>query len=330
MASMKSKTKKNPPPAVAPEASAAATPEAAAADIQDTSAAVAQETETSAAAADVQDTSAAAASVIVVQDTSAAVAPETSAAAADVRGSSVIEAAPAVHAPSDQPPKSPNGIALGTVKFRDGVLAELRAVLNLRPCNTHLDGFCGTRVAAALRNTTMEELVQDLEHFWDYDGYANVPPGTITFDTITNAEGESAPTRRYTDQKMEDSIAILRRVRAALDSQAIRLNRRYWWPDEYWEYLSHIMQAPILWIDCQPIVPGVYEQEFPFVLYLPTQPYVAVFATLAEVQPFLATRPRGETTVAHGAAFAADHYCALLPPDVTPNFAGPERIDPWD
>jgi hypothetical protein len=90
------------------------------------------------------------------------------------------------------------------------------------------------------------------------------------------------------------------------------------------------MQAPILWIDCRPIVPGVHEQEFPFVLHLPTLPCVAVFATLAEVQPFLNTRPRGETTVAHGAAFAGDHYCALLPPDVTPNFAGPDRIDPWD
>ena len=176
----------------------------------------------------------------------------------------------------------------------------------------------------------MEESVQDLEHFWDYDGFANVPPGTITFDTITNTEGESAPTRRYAEAKREDSIAILRRVRAALDSEAKRLNRRYWWSDECWEYLSHIMQAPILWIDCQPIVPGVHEQAFPFVLYLPTEPYVAVFATLAEVQPFLATRPRGETTVAHGAAFAADHYCALLPPDLTPNFAGPDRIDPWD
>jgi hypothetical protein len=41
-------------------------------------------------------------------------------------------------------------------------------------------------------------------------------------------------------------------------------------------------------------------------------------------------KTRGETTVAHGAAFAGDHYCALLPPDVTPNFVGPDRIDPWD
>jgi hypothetical protein len=127
----------------------------------------------------------------------------------------------------------------------------------------------------------MEELVQDLEHFWDYGDYANVPPGTITFDTITNTDGESAPTRRCTEEQRDDTIDILRRVRAALNNQAKRLNRRHWWPDEHWEHLSHIMQAPILWIDCRPIVPGVHEPEFPFVLYLPTLPYVAVFATYA-------------------------------------------------
>jgi hypothetical protein len=112
----------------------------------------------------------------------AAATPETSnpAAEVDIPDSSVIEAAPVVDAPSDQPSKSPKGVHLGIVQFREGVVAELRAVLNLRPCNTHLDGFCGTRVAASLRNTTMEELVQDLEHFWDYDGHANAPPGTIT------------------------------------------------------------------------------------------------------------------------------------------------------
>jgi hypothetical protein len=233
-----------------------------------------------------------------------------------------------VNAPSDQPPKSPKGVHLGSVQFREGVVAELRAVLSLRPCNTHLEGFCGTRVAASLRNTTMEELVQDLEHFWDHDGHTSVPPGTITFDTIANTEGESAPTRRCTEEKMEDPIAILRRARVALDPEAKRLNRRrHWWSDECWECLSHTMQAPILWIDCQPIVPGVHEQAIPLVLCLPTEPRAAVFVTLAEVQPFLATatRPRGETTVSHGAAFAAGHCCALLPPDVTPNFAGPDR-----
>jgi hypothetical protein len=251
----------------------------------------------------------------------AAVIPETPA----------LRAAPVVDAPSDQPPKSPKGVHLLRVRFPAGMVAELQAGLKLRPCSVWGDGFCGLRVGCSMRNTGMEELVQDLEHFWDYDGFANVPPGTITYDTITNELGQ----KRFTELQrggVDDggAISTLRRVRAALENKSKRLNRRYWWADECWEHLSHIMQAPVLWIDCRTVIPGVHEQAFPFVLYLPSLPYVAVFKTLAEVQPFLNTRPPGETTVAHGAGFDGEHYCALLPPDVSPNFAGPDRIEAWD
>jgi len=167
----------------------------------------------------------------------------------------------------------------------------------------------------------MEQLVVDLEAFWDYEENEDVPPNATTFKDFRNCDGSE----RYAEADRNEAVHELIGVRKALRLEFRKLHRRYWWPSDNWGILSHLTNAPLLWVDARPQIP---EEAARYILYLPALPYVKPFSTLQEVKAFLTIRPPSESTTTHAVAFSGEHYSALYPPDMVPNYAGPNRLEP--
>ena len=167
----------------------------------------------------------------------------------------------------------------------------------------------------------MIDTIQKLEHFWEFDQRGNscIPEDGPSYRDCLDAGGNP----KYNRSLRMPIIDHLKAVRKALDNSYPKLNRRFWWPAVYWEYLSIADQKPYVVVDAST------GQISPFEVYVPTYPYVWPLQTLAELQAKI-TEVFGEADAPFtGGVNGPGHYAGLLPLTTTPNFSGSEALGSW-
>ena len=169
----------------------------------------------------------------------------------------------------------------------------------LRPCYTWADGYSGYRCLAALRDTTMKNLIKDV------------------LSALLGQEGEQNTRMNVMERKKE-----LQRVLIALSESYVKLSRHYHCRDDMFSIVAKMDDMCIILVNTIP-----ENEQLRYRVYTPTG--VTLCPTLQEVQDIIQPlRYLGKSV--RGVGFGTAHFCALYPADEDPNFAGPSSIDRWD
>jgi hypothetical protein len=169
----------------------------------------------------------------------------------------------------------------------------------LRPCYTWADGYCVYRCLAALRDTTMKNLIKD------------------ALSALLGQEGVQNTIINVVKRKKE-----LQRVLIALSDSYVKLSRHYHCRDDMFSIVAKMDDMCIILVNTIP-----QNEQLHYRVYTPTG--VTLCPTLQEVQNIIQPlRYLGKSV--RGAGFGNAHFCALYPADEDPNFAGPSSIDRWD
>ncbi len=107
----------------------------------------------------------------------------------------------------------------------------------------------------------------------------------------------------------------------ALASGYEKLHRRHWCPEDIFEALAAIDNMCILFIKSMS-QPG----EPPYKVYLPK---VCVFVNRMEDLTCELVKAKEEGLKVRKVALGSEHFCALYPQSMQPNFAGNNAIGPF-
>ena len=197
----------------------------------------------------------------------------------------------------------------------------LRLEWGLRSCETWKDGYSMYRCTAANRSSTKQTLLDDLIKFWGYHDEDELPEKDnirstrykYVFEDGTETEEE------FTAKHAERNVKALRLVQDAFKrGRANKLNRRYNYPEQFFEALVAIDAMTILCIDT------MAEANDPrYRVYCKDQ---CLLTNNMETVTCLLRGSRQHGIKIRGVAEQNKHFCSLYPMDEQPNFAGAKAI----
>ena len=196
----------------------------------------------------------------------------------------------------------------------------LRLECGLRSCDTWKDGYSMYRCAAANRGSTKQTLLDDLLCFWGYNDEDESPDACTqrtrykyVFEDGTETEEE------FTAEHVERNVKALRLVQDALRrGRANKLNRRYTYPEQFFEALVGIDTMVILYIDT------MAEGNDPrYRVYCRDK---CLLTNQMETVTSLLCGAMQRSIKICGVAGKNMHFSSLYHMDEQPNFAGPNAI----
>jgi hypothetical protein len=208
--------------------------------------------------------------------------------------------------------------------------AWLRAECALRVCHVWDDGFCGKRVAAAGRDSSMREMIEDLLYFLEDKREYRGGDGRISYSSV-KPRGHDTVGGRITIERTKEMAAEwcleLRSILSTLENQMPKLKpfkrdgMQVWCRDETWEVLAQIDKVCYILIDLDSDSNRPRYRVYGPKNCVACDNYPDANAAL---RPFkLADIP------VRGAVLRGGHYACLHPIDKQPNFAGENALQTW-
>ncbi len=189
----------------------------------------------------------------------------------------------------------------------------LLAECALRPCFTWGDGYCGYRSAAAIRNTTMKELLADVTSVLERRGG----------DTYQHKHPDSEPTTVVLpDSERDQWLKQLQYVSKALSQCIYTIHSTYYCRDDIFEIIAGMDDMCILFVNTSSL-----KDNPRYRVYSPN--VMQTCSTLQEVADVLSPF-RDAGTKIRGVGYGNAHYCALFPATQEPNFAGDNCLGQWE
>jgi hypothetical protein len=239
------------------------------------------------------------------------------------------------HSHCHQPRHGGPNVSLLCLTLSSEEVAWLQNELGLRICQVWNDGWCGIRVAAANRGSTMKGMMKDLLYFWDwkymqkeshFQGHAL--RCQTKYNIVRTYEHQTQDGHRNQNVYFPDVaaawIGMLRPIHKYLYAYSTHLPKRLWCPDDMFEALAIIDKSCLLIIDTKP-----NDCRPKYRVYGPER--MVACATMAEATA--AIRPlKVAGCDVRGVALDTDlgHYCSLFPIGQLPNFAGDNALGRWD
>jgi hypothetical protein len=236
----------------------------------------------------------------------------------------------------NQPKNGEFGVHLLKVLLPPDADAWIRAECGLRVCHVWDDGFCGKRVAAASRDSSIHELIHDLLYFlenhWEMNkARADGTDERATYSSVAPYGCESAAGRieiTHTEKTASEWCGELHSVLNTLRKKMPKLKPfkrdgvSVWCRDETWEALAQIDQACYLLIDLDS------DSNRPrYRIYGPKQ--CVACSNYADANAALRPFKLADIPV-RGAVLRGNHYACLYPIDQQLNFAGASALPTWD